>query len=153
MNRYMKIAIKEAREGIKNGEGGPFGSVVVKNGKIVGQGHNIVLKNNNATCHGEIEAIKVASENLNTFDLRGCELYTTGEPCPMCLCACFWANIDKIYYGCTLQDNENIGFRDNKFNSILNGRENLKDYLICIDREECLKLYDEYANIKNKKNY
>lgn len=148
MNEYMKIAIDEAREGITHRHGGPFGSVIVKDGKIVGKGHNRVLLNQNPTCHGEVEAIKDACSNLNTFDLTGCEIYTTGEPCHMCLCSCMWANISKIYYGCTIKDNDSIGFRDDKFDKIFGGRDKLGDYMTEIDRDECLKLFDEFRNIK-----
>ena len=153
MNKFMKEAINEALYGIQNGHGGPFGAVIVKDGKIVGKGHNQVVLNNDATCHGEMQAIRNASKNLGTFDLSGCTLYATGEPCHMCTVACLWASISKIYYGCTIADNEKIGFRDNKFNSLLGGREKLKDYLVCIDRDECLKLFDTYNRIENKVNY
>lgn len=153
MNKFMKIAINEARKGILNGDGGPFGACIVKDGKIVGKGHNRVLKNSDATCHGEIEAIRNASKNLKTFDLSKCELYTTGEPCPMCLCACLWANIDKVFYGCSILDNEKIGFRDNKFDELMGGRKKLGKYLSQIDHDECLELFDEYNKIENKKNY
>ena len=92
MNRieFMRQAIAEAREGIHAGHGGPFGTVIVKDGKIVGRGHNCVLSLNDPTCHGEVAAIRDAGKKLGTFDLSGCELYTTGEPCHMCLCACMW---------------------------------------------------------------
>ncbi len=101
-NEYMELAIKKAREGICHAHGGPFGSVIVLDGKIVGQGHNMVLKNNDSTCHGEISAIRNAEAVLGTFDLSGAVLYTTGEPCPMCLAACLWASIQTVYYGCTI---------------------------------------------------
>ena len=84
VNKFMSLAIEEARQGIISGEGGPFGTVIVKDGKVVGKGHNQVVSNNDPTCHGEMQAIRNASANLHTFDLSGCELYTTGEPCPMC---------------------------------------------------------------------
>lgn len=147
MNKFMAVAIEEARIGIKNHHGGPFGSVIVKDGKIIARDHNRVLSKNDPTCHGEISTIREAGMHLDTFDLTGCELYTTGEPCHMCLCACMWANIEKIYYGCTIKDNEDIGFRDEKFNKIFKGRENLKDYLVEMDRDECLKLFEEYKNM------
>lgn len=153
MNKFMLIAINEARKGIENGDGGPFGAVIVKNDEVIGVGHNRVLKNKDATCHGEIEAIRDASKNLNTFDLSGCVLYTTGEPCPMCLAACLWANIEKIYFGCSILDNERIGFRDNKFDNLMGGRQKLKDYLQELDREECLKLFEDYLKMKNNKIY
>lgn len=149
----MKEAIKEAEKGIESGDGGPFGAVVVKDGVIVGKGHNKVLKYNDATCHGEMVAIKSASKKLGTFDLSGCVLYTTGEPCPMCLSACLWANIEKVYYGCSLMDNEKIGFRDKKFDSLMGGRKNLKNYLVELNRKECLELFDKYLKIENRKNY
>lgn len=141
---YMQIAITEAREGIYNGHGGPFGSVIVKDGVIVGQGHNMVLKNNDSTCHGEVSAIRNAEQALGTYDLTGCVLYTTGEPCPMCLAACMWANIDLVYYGCTIEDNAIIGFRDEAFDQMFGGRAAFADYLVELDREACLKLFDEY---------
>ena len=152
MNEYMKLAIKEAREGILNNHGGPFGSIIVKDSKIIGKGHNRVLLNNDPTAHGEITAIREACKNINSYDLQGSILYTTGEPCPMCLAACMWANIDKIYYGCTIKDNEQIGFRDAKFASILESKRDLSNYLECIDRDECLKLFAEYNNM-NKTLY
>lgn len=107
-HELMKRAIEEAREGIRAGHGGPFGTVIVKDGQIVGRGHNCVLRDHDATCHGEVAAIRDAGRHLGTYDLTGCELYTTGEPCHMCLCACMWANIRKIYYGCTIADNGRI---------------------------------------------
>lgn len=144
------MAIEEARAGILHGHGGPFGTVIVKNGEVVGKGHNTVLKDNDPTCHGEIMAIHDATGKLGTFDLSGCELYTTGEPCHMCLCACMWANIDKIYYGCTIVDNGRIGFRDDKFDKIFAGRDKLTDYMKEIDRAECLKLFDDFANMQHR---
>jgi len=146
-NAFMQIAIEEAREGIYNGHGGPFGSVIVKDGVIVGQGHNMVLVNNDSTCHGEVSAIRHAEQNLNTYDLTGCVLYTTGEPCPMCLAACMWANIQQVYYGCTIEDNAIIGFRDEAFDQMFGGREAFAEYLVPIDREACLKLFEEYSSL------
>lgn len=143
----MQAAIDQAREGIYNNHGGPFGSVIVKDGKIVGTGHNHVLSNNDSTCHGEIDAIRNTESALETFDLSGCELYTTGEPCPMCLAACLWANIDKVYYGCTIEDNALIGFRDEQFDELMGGRDNFEGYLEELDREACLQLFDEYLTL------
>ena len=150
-NKYMQLAIDEALEGIKLGHGGPFGSVIVKDGKIVGKGHNMVLLNNDSTAHGEISAIRDAEKNLNTYDLSGCELYTTGEPCPMCLGAILWANISKVYYGCNIIDTEIIGFRDKKFYSLSDDEKN--SFIKEMDRKRCLKLYEEYKEIEDKTNY
>jgi len=151
MNKYMRLAIKEAYKGIKAGEGGPFGAVIVKDGEIIAKAHNQVIKNNDPTCHGEINAIRKACKKLHTFDLKGAELYTSGYPCPMCFCAILWANIDKIYYGCRTTDTEVIGFRDKEFEDNISNKKNL----ICkeIDRDSCLNLYNSYNEIQNKINY
>lgn len=146
-NEYMQFAIDEARLGIYNGHGGPFGAVIVKNGRVVGRGHNMVVSTNDSTCHGEIAAIRNAEKALKTFDLSGCELYTTGEPCLMCLAACKWANIKRVYYGCTIEDNSMIGFRDSDLDRLLGRRENARDYLVQIDRSACVKLFTEYSKL------
>ena len=144
----MKSAIAEARNGIRKGHGGPFGCVIVKDGVIIGRGHNEVIKNQDPTCHGEMMAIRKACKNLGSFDLSGAVLFTTGEPCPMCMGAIMWANISKVYYGCNVTDTEQIGFRDKKFYEA-----DKKEFMQELDRKACLKLYDEYALIEDKKNY
>lgn len=145
---FMEIAVSEAREGITSRDGGPFGAVVVKDGEVVASGHNRVLSNNDSTCHGEIDAMRRAESRLGTYDLTGCELYTTGEPCPMCLAAIMWANIGKVYYGCRLSDNEEIGFRDAKFDAVMGGRAGLPEgFLEERDREMCLELFREYEGM------
>ena len=149
-NPYMREAIAEALRGIHSGHGGPFGCVIVKDGKIVGRGHNKVLALIDSTAHGEISAIRNAEKSLGTYDLSGCELYTTGEPCPMCLNAILWANIEKVYYGCTISDNAGIGFRDEKFDRLSGGREAFQDFLICIDREACHRLYEVYSSLEHR---
>ena len=143
MNKYMKIALKEARKGIRKGHGGPFGAVIVKDGKIISKGHNRVVKNNDPTCHGEMDAIRRACKKLKTFDLSGCEIYTTHAPCPMCDCAIRWANIDKVYYGCTVEDTEAIGFRDKQF------YEESSEGSIELDRDACLELNKEYMSLNH----
>lgn len=148
--KYMQLAVEEARTGILNNDGGPFGTVIVKDGEIVATGHNRVLANNDATAHGEVEAIRAAGLKLNTYDLSGCTLYTTGEPCHMCLFACMWANIDKIYYGCTIEDNGLIGFRDDKFDKIFGGREKLEGFMTEVERQSCLELFNFYRSLKRK---
>ena len=151
MNKYMRMAINEAKKGILKGHGGPFGCVIVKDGKVVGKGHNQVIKNQDPTCHGEVMAIHKACKTLGTFDLSGCELYTTGEPCPMCLGAILWANIDKVYYGCNIHDTEKIGFRDSKFYSMTQEEKDM--FILEMDRKKCLKLYDLYMSLDDKKEY
>lgn len=145
---FMNLAVAEARAGIRSKHGGPFGAVVVKDGRIIASGHNCVLKNNDSTCHGEIAAIRRAEKVLQTFDLSDCELYTTAEPCPMCLGAILWANIGKVYYGCSVEDSEKIGFRDKKFEKLLSeNHEALHKLLEQKDREMCLEVFEEYERI------
>lgn len=146
MNEFMKEAINEAYAAVNSQHGGPFGCVIVKDGKIVGKGHNEVLKNRDCTCHGEMMAIRNACENLRTFDLTDCELYTTSEPCPMCAGAIQWANITKVYQGCNVKDAENIGFRDKRF------YEEEWFNTITVDREACLHLFEDYLKT-NPQNY
>lgn len=150
INQYMQMAIDEAREGIRQGHGGPFGTVIVKDGKVVARNHNRVLVNHDPTCHGEVAAIRDAGIALGTHDLRGCTLYTTGEPCHMCLCACMWANIDKVYYGCTIADNGMIGFRDDRFDQIFGGRDKLGTFMEELDRDACLRLFEEYLAMQHQ---
>lgn len=151
MNKFMRAAIKEAQKGIHQGHGGPFGAVLVKDGKIVARGHNQVVKNNDPTCHGEMQAIRAASKKLQSFDLSGCDIYTTGEPCPMCMGAILWANINKVYYGCNIDDTEKIGFRDSVFYQMQ--EKGMDDKVLELDRKACLKLYEEYLAISDRTNY
>lgn len=146
-NPYMKLAIEEAESGIHAGHGGPFGCVIVKDGVVIGRGHNEVLKRNDPTCHGEMLAIREACKAVGTYDLSGCELYTTAAPCPMCFGAILWANIRKVYYGCSVSDTDKIGFRDEEF---YNAKH---DFFEELDRPECLKLFQEYDGLRDKTLY
>ncbi|MDO4167192.1 MAG: nucleoside deaminase [Eubacteriales bacterium] len=149
---FMQEALNEAYTGIRAGDGGPFGSVIVKDGQIIGRGHNRVLLCQDPTCHGEMEAIRDACKHLGTHDLSGCELYTTAEPCPMCLGGILWANIRKVHYGCNRTDTDSIGFRDDTFYDYLAGKSDLLDITEC-DRENCLTLFQEYADNKRNQRY
>ena len=144
MNSFMLQAVNEAFCGVERNHGGPFGAVVVKSGKIIAKAHNQVLKNNDPTAHAEINAIKKASKKLGTFDLSGCEIYTTCMPCPMCLGAIKWANIKTVYYGASSKDADKIGFRDLE----LYEKEALE--LKSIDREECLKPFEAWSAKEDK---
>lgn len=110
-DKFMRRAIELSLENIANG-GGPFGAVIVKDGEIVATGVNRVTANNDPTAHAEVSAIRAASSKMGTFDLSGCEIYTSCEPCPMCLGAIYWARLDKMYYANTKTDAKNIGFDD-----------------------------------------
>lgn len=145
MNKFMNIAKENARIGIEKGEGGPFGAVIVdENGNVIASGNNKVLKINDPTAHAEIVAIREACKRLKTYDLSNCTLYTSAEPCPMCLSAIVWANIKHVYYGCNRKDAAEIGFRDDAIYEYLKG--NIKDLLKLdtIDREECLEVFNQY---------
>jgi len=158
MNKFMEEARNLADKNIYTNDGGPFGACIVKNNKIIGRGSNQVLKNNDPTLHAEIVAIKDACQKLNTYDLSGCELYTTSYPCPMCMSAIIWANIKKVYYGNTKEDTAKIGFRDDFIYDflvkVLNGEEhNSVLSLQCLDRDETLKEYEKYLNKEDKTIY
>lgn len=107
----MRRAIKLSEQSVRSG-GGPFGAVIAKDGNIIAEGNNRVTLNIDPTAHAEVSAIRNACQQLKTFDLSGCEIYTSCEPCPMCLGAIYWAHIDKIYFGCDRKDARNIGFDD-----------------------------------------
>jgi len=107
----MEVAVQEAKEGVERGEGGPFGAVIVdKDGKIISRAHNMVLQTNDPTAHAEIQAIRKASSRMGKFDLSGCKIYTTCEPCPMCFGAIHWAKIKHCIYSATAQDAADAGF-------------------------------------------
>lgn len=110
-NDFMKKAVDLAVENVNNG-GGPFGAVIVRDGKIIATGVNRVTPNNDPTAHAEVCAIRAACEKLGTFQLDGCEIYSSCEPCPMCLGAIYWAHIERLYYGCNQRDADEIGFSD-----------------------------------------
>ena len=134
---------------MKKQEGGPFGAVIIDlDGNVISTGNNKVFANNDPTAHAEIVAIRNACEKLGTYDLNGCVLYTSCEPCPMCLSAAIWANIKKIYYGCTKEDANSIGFRDDIIYEFLKGENKSLVDLENIDRDECIKVFEKY----NKEN-
>ncbi len=143
---FMREAIIESEKNLKTGDGGPFGAVVVRNGKIIGRGHNEVIKNYDPTCHGEIQAIRDACKYLQTYDLTGCELYTSAMPCPMCLGAIIWANIKVVYYGNTAQDTAQIGFRDDFIYRFIEGKCHNKEVLQLkqLLREEAINAFKKY---------
>jgi tRNA(Arg) A34 adenosine deaminase TadA len=110
--KFMRIAIELSVQNVKESAGGPFGAVIVKDGKIIASSANKVVQQNDPTAHAEVAAIRLACQQLGTYDLTGCVIYTSCEPCPMCLGAIYWAHIDTIYYGNTKVDAANIGFDD-----------------------------------------
>ncbi len=109
---WIREAVKLGRSGMQQSGGGPFGAVVVAHGKIIGRGWNQVTTQLDPTAHAEVTAIRDACRSLQRFELRGCDLYTSCEPCPMCLAAIYWARLDRIFYGCTREDAASAGFDD-----------------------------------------
>lgn len=145
MNKFMEMAKNNADNGIIKKEGGPFGAVIIdKDGNIIANGNNQVLLQNDPTAHAEIVAIRNACKILNTYDLSDYILYTSCEPCPMCLSAIIWSNIKKVYYGCTKKDAGEIGFRDDIIYDYLSGKNNDLINLQEMDRNECIKTFEEY---------
>lgn len=145
MNKYMKLAKEEAEKGINKNEGGPFGAVIIdKQGNIISTGNNQVISNSDPTAHAEIIAIRNACKKLNTYDLSEYILYTSCEPCPMCLSAIIWSNIKEIYYACTRTDASQIGFRDDIIYEYLKDSSKKIVDLHQIDRNECLETFKRY---------
>ena len=158
MNEYMKLANDLAKDNLTTNVGGPFGACIVKNGNIIGTGSNHVLSNNDPTAHAEIMAIREACKNVGSYDLSGCELYTSCYPCPMCLSAIIWSNIKMVYYGNNRYDAERIGFRDefiyDYINNLVDGNVDesiLK--LVSIDHDETIKVFEKYNNKNDKTIY
>ena len=158
MKEYMDVAIELSEENFTKRYGGPFGACIVKDGQIIGRGMNQVIKNNDPTAHAEVMAIRDACNNLGTYDLSGCELYTSCFPCPMCLSAIIWANIKMIYYGNTKEDAADIGFRDDFIYDYLNKLINKETdesvlNLKSLNREEAIKVFDKYKEQEDKIEY
>ena len=148
MNTFMEKAKQNADNGIANGDGGPFGAVIIdKEGNIISNGNNQVLKQKDPTAHAEIVAIREACKKLNTYDLSECILYTSCEPCPMCLSAIIWANIKNVYYACTKEDAAEVGFRDDMIYEYLKGNNKELIKLKQMDRDECIKTMEKYKEM------
>jgi tRNA(Arg) A34 adenosine deaminase TadA len=151
---YMSEAIALSQNGVRNNEGGPFGCVIVKNDKIVGRGNNRVTSANDPTAHAEVVAIRDACRNLATFQLDDCEIYTSCEPCPMCLGAIYWARPKIVYYANNREDAANIGFDDSMIYEELSIDLNQRKIpIINLGREEALKIFDEWKNKEDKTQY
>ena len=152
--RFMLKAIRLAQNGIDSNAGGPFGAVVVKDGKIVGEGFNKVTSTNDPTAHAEVVAIRNACENLRSFQLDGCTLYTSCEPCPMCLGAIYWARPAQVFYAATREDAANIGFDDEFiYKEIEKNFEDRQMKLVNFLRDEGLKVFKNWENKADKKKY
>ena len=151
---FLQLAIELAQNGMEAGHGGPFGCVIVKDGKIIGKGSNSVLKNNDPTAHAEVVAIRDACKNLRHFQLEGCEVYTSCEPCPMCLGAIFWARPSKVFYACTKEDAADAGFDDDFiYEEIKVNPADRKIPMLNGMREESQKVFELWKKKEDKKVY
>lgn len=148
----MDKALIEASEGMKRGDGGPFGAVIVRNNEIIASAHNQVLKTNDPTAHAEINAIRKASETLQTHDLSDCILYTSCYPCPMCMGAIFWARIPTVYYASSMDDAAEGGFDDRIFYTMIRDPETALN-LQSVDAEEGKKLFAQWNTKADRKIY
>ena len=152
-NKFMIRAIELSIESANSG-GGPFGSVIVKNDKVIAEGSNKVTLNNDPTAHGEIVAIRKACKNLNNFNLSGCELYSTCEPCPMCLSAIYWSHIEKVYYANTRDDAQKIDFDDSLiYLELLKNVKKRKISMVQMMRDEALKAFQLWDKKTDKIKY
>ena len=150
----MLEAIALSEQGINNNDGGPFGCVIVKDDMIVGRGNNKVTSTNDPTAHAEVVAIRDACQNLNTFQLDGCEVYTSCEPCPMCLGAIYWARPKVIYYANNREDAAEIGFDDSMIYDEMSAKiEMRKIPILSLGREQALKVFDAWKNKDDKTAY
>lgn len=152
--KFMRRAIRLAQEGIDRGAGGPFGAVIVLDGEIVGEGCNQVTSTNDPTAHAEVVAIRNACRRLNSFQLDGCVLYASCEPCPMCLGAIYWARPQRVFYACTHEDAARIGFDDHFiYDEIERPIEERRIKSVNLLRDEGLTVFENWANKSDKTKY
>lgn len=146
---FMRMAIQLSEQNVLKSLGGPFGAVIVKENQVIAKSANLVTTTNDPTAHAEVSAIRLACQALNTFDLSGCVIYTSCEPCPMCLSAIYWAKIQTIYYANTKVDAANIGFNDNfiyeEINKPMSERQLLIKQLLRAEAQQAFKLWDQSA--------
>ena len=151
---FMRQAIELAKTGTANHQGGPFGAVVVKDNQVIGSGFNQVTHHNDPTAHAEMNAIRAAAKFINNFKLDGCEIYTSCEPCPMCLCAIYWARIDIIYVGANRSDAKKIGFDDQYFYEQIAKSIDHRDIpVVEVLRNEAVAVFEQWHADTNKIMY
>ncbi|MBI4970489.1 MAG: nucleoside deaminase [Candidatus Omnitrophica bacterium] len=151
----MRAAIRSAQTGMSCREGGPFGAAIVKSGRLIAVAHNTVLKNQDATAHAEINAIRIASRKLKSFSLKGCVIYSTTEPCPMCFAAIHWARIDRIIFGTQIHDVQKRGFNELSIPAVRMKKSGKSPVKITSGfmREECLELLQRWDGLDRKRLY
>jgi tRNA(Arg) A34 adenosine deaminase TadA len=154
LNPFMQRAIELAVENVRLARGGPFGAVIVKDGKVVAEGFNLVTSTCDPTAHAEVTAIRRAASALGQFHLGGCEIYTSCEPCPMCLGAIYWAHLDKIYFGCTHRDAADIGFDDSAiYQEMRRSLQERRIPIVGMDRDAAMEAFDTWRTSSGKIEY
>lgn len=152
--QFMTRAIELARSGVDADAGGPFGCVVVKNGEIIGEGNNRVTSTNDPTAHAEVIAIREACKTVDSFQLDGCSIYTSCEPCPMCLGAIYWARPERVFFACTRDDAAQIGFDDDFIYEELEKANNEREMVaVELMRDEALEVFRQWAAKPDKVEY
>ncbi len=152
--KFILEAIELSRTGMMNNDGGPFGCIIVKGEEIVGRGNNRVTSTNDPTAHAEVVAIRDACKNLQTFQLDDCEIYTSCEPCPMCMGAIYWARPKKVFYANTRVDAANIGFDDSLiYDELVLPIDKRKIAIECIGRDEAIKVFEDWNKKSDKIEY
>lgn len=152
-DELMREAIRLSEENVANG-GGPFGAVIARGGEIIATGVNRVTASNDPTAHAEVSAIRRAAQQLGTFNLAGCEIFTSCEPCPMCLGAIYWARLDRVYYANTKADARDIGFDDSFiYDELALPRDRRKLPSVPMMRNEAIKVFEEWARKEDKVEY
>lgn len=151
---FMLRAIALAQSGMDSNSGGPFGAVVVKDGRIIGEGNNQVTSSNDPTAHAEIVAVREACKTLGSFQLDGCTIYTSCEPCPMCLGAIYWARPEKVFFACTREDAANVGFDDDfLYREMEKPLDERELPIFNLMREESLLVFRNWADKVDKVEY
>tara|TARA_R110000765_G_C18923340_1_gene606108 strand:- start:838 stop:1320 length:483 start_codon:yes stop_codon:yes gene_type:complete len=151
---FMRRAIALAEEGMDKGAGGPFGAIVVKDGKVIAEGYNKVTSTNDPTAHAEVTAIRIACEALKSFQLDGCVIYTSCEPCPMCLGAIYWARPDKVFYGANREDAAAIDFDDQFiYDEIAKDMDDRQIPFYKVLREEAVPVFTKWSQKEEKTEY
>lgn len=152
--KFLEFALLEAKTGMRNNHGGPFGAVIIQNGEVISSAHNEVIRTHDPTAHAEIQAIRAASRKLRRFDLSDCEIYSTCEPCPMCLGAIHWAKFKKLYYGSTRYEAAKIGFDDQFiYDVILGTSTHIQVEKTRMECPECAEIFTEWQEKRDKTPY
>lgn len=152
--KFLEKAIELSRQGMKNGRGGPFGCVIVMGDEVVGEGSNMVTSSNDPTAHAEVVAIRNACEKLGTYQLSGCEIFTSCEPCPMCLGAIYWARPKRVVYANTRQEAAGIGFDDEFIYDEINAQMmDRKIPFIHLSHPKAIEVFEQWKNWEGKKEY